>query len=304
MRNVFLIGETVYDIIFKNNKPVESRPGGAMLNTAVSLAKLGIQTYLVGDYANDTIGDIIDDFLVQNKVKTDYITRYDDAKSRLALAFLDDENNAEYSFYKIRKEGQARIERPEFKYGDIVLFGSFYGIKAEIRPDLLNLLKSADDSGAIIIYDPNFRKAHLPIKEQIQPFIKANILRSDIVKGSDEDFKNIFDLDKPSEVYEMLLKQNKSVFFIYTANKNGVWVFYNNREYYYEVPQIEPLSTIGAGDTFNAGLIYSLIENNIKEISPDSINDLFINKAIDKAVKFSQKVCMSYDNYLNGDVLE
>ncbi|MCF0206705.1 MAG: hypothetical protein HUK15_04690, partial [Bacteroidales bacterium] len=59
MRKVYCIGETVYDIIFRNGKVVDSSPGGTVLNTAVSLGRFGEKVYVVGDQANDAVGNII-----------------------------------------------------------------------------------------------------------------------------------------------------------------------------------------------------------------------------------------------------
>jgi len=305
MRQVFNIGDTVLDIIFKNNKPVEARPGGAMLNTAISLSRLGIPVHLIADIADDVVGKIIEDFLTENNISTDYLTRYesDTAKSRIALAFLDDNNNANYSFYKIRKSGKAYLHLPEIKEDDIVLFGSFFGIKLEIREDLLKILNHAKKQKAIIIYDPNFRKAHLGLKQHVIDFLNENIEISDIVKGSDEDFENIYDLNSADAVFDKL---NNSVCknLIYTANKYGVWSKTTTLKQYYPAHNIDPVSTIGAGDTFNAGLIYSIIKNNILH---NDLNNLSLEKwsdLIKTAIDFSSSVCMSYDNYLSVDFLK
>ena len=45
MRRIFAIGETVFDIIFKDGKPITSTPGGSLLNTAVTLGRLGLDVY-------------------------------------------------------------------------------------------------------------------------------------------------------------------------------------------------------------------------------------------------------------------
>lgn len=303
MRNVYTVGETVYDIIFKNGNPIEARPGGAMLNTAVSIGRLGIPVHLVGDYANDPVGDIIEKFLVNNQVSTKYVSRYDEGKSRLALAFLDDENNAAYSFYKIQKKSKAEIRCPEFKENDIVLFGSFYGIKDEVRSDLLYILKTAKKNNAIILYDPNFRKAHLGILPEVMPFLKENLALSDIVKGSDEDFANIFNTNSHEDVARIVKHTGKAQ-LIYTANKHGVWLHSSVLHKHYPTPAIQPLSTIGAGDTFNAGLIYSLIKNNITYSDIQNIKMHVWDNIIDTAIQFATHVCLNYDNYISQEFAE
>ena len=66
MRRIFAIGETVYDIIFKGTQPVSAKPGGAMLNTAVSLGRLNLPVHFISEYGYDIVGDIINNFLNKN----------------------------------------------------------------------------------------------------------------------------------------------------------------------------------------------------------------------------------------------
>lgn len=301
MRKIYTIGETVFDIIFKNGKAIDSTPGGAMLNTSVSLGRLNLPVSIVGDYSSDYIGRIIDAFLDENGVNRKYITKYENAQSRLALAFLDNDNNADYSFYKIRKDKKVTIAYPVTTKDDIILFGSFYGIKSDIRSSLKSFLLNAKENGSIIIYDPNFRKAHLNILPEIYPYIMENIEMADIVKGSDEDFENIFATKTPKDTHAKISKEVKLNNFIYTANKFGVDIVSKNNTSHYSVPGINPISTVGAGDTFNAGLIYGLLKYNI---TTENINDIEKNiwdKIIKIAIDFSIDVCMSYNNYLSKE---
>jgi len=305
MRQVYTIGDTVYDIIFKNNQPIEARPGGAMLNTAISLSRLNVNVHLVADIAKDVVGKIIEDFLIDNNISTKYLSHYDGntAKSRLALAFLDENNNADYSFYKIRTTGKAYLEIPDIKENDIVLFGSFFGIKHEIRENLLEILNLARKQNAIIIYDPNFRKAHLEIKDSVMPFVTENIEISDIVKGSDEDYENIYNT-KNAEEYFKTVANLKCKNLIYTANRHGVWLKTANLNKHYNAQNITPVSTIGAGDTFNAGIIYSLIKLDIKQKDINNMTEETWNNLINTAIEFSSSVCLSYDNYICKDFLK
>ena len=297
MRKIYAVGETVYDIIFKNNKPVDAKPGGALLNTAVSLGRLNTEVFLVGDLADDAVGEICLDFLKENNVKTEYIYKYTDAKSRIALAFLDENNNARYSFYKIRKTGKAKLVFPEPQKDDIVLFGSFYGMKKEIRPELVAFLKEARKAGAIIVYDPNFRAAHKDMLDDVKPMILENIKLSHIIKGSDEDFLYIFGKDNAPGAYK-IIRELTDAALIYTANRHGVWLYTNTYNKHYDALAIDPVSTIGAGDTFNAGIAYSIVKNKLFFDKSDKISRDYWDKIITNSIKFSGHVCMEYDNYV------
>ncbi|MBR3799955.1 MAG: carbohydrate kinase [Bacteroidales bacterium] len=302
MRKIYCIGETVYDIIFRNGKAVESCPGGTVLNTSVSLGRMGEKVYVVGDQANDAIGNIIADFLSDNNVSTKYLTLYNDAKSRVALAFLYDTREPAYSFYKIRVNGEIKITFPEVKQDDIVLFGSFTSIKAEVRDDLMACLRQAKDAGAILIYDPNFRPSHLKDRERALPLIKENLEIADITKGSNEDFQLIFESNSALDTNE-IVKGYGCRNFIYTANKYGVNLFTPDFHKVFDVPRITPVSTVGAGDSFNAGLIYGLIKQNVYASDLENMSLEVWRKVIYCAISFATHVCCSYDNFINDEFI-
>lgn len=302
MRKIYCIGETVYDIIFRNGKAVESCPGGTVLNTSVSLGRMGEKVYVVGDQANDAIGNIIADFLSDNNVSTKYLTLYNDAKSRVALAFLYDTREPAYSFYKIRVNGEIKITFPEVKRDDIVLFGSFTSIKAEVRDDLMACLRQAKEAGAILIYDPNFRPSHLKDRERALPLIKENLEIADITKGSNEDFQLIFESNSALDTNE-IVKQYGCRNFIYTANKYGVNLFTPDFHKVFDVPRITPVSTVGAGDSFNAGLIYGLIKQNVYASDLENMSLEVWRKVIYCAISFATHVCCSYDNFINDEFI-
>ncbi len=300
MRKVYTIGETIYDIIFKDEVPVAAKPGGALLNTSVSLGRLGIHVSLVGDLADDVIGKYIIKFLNKNGVNTDYIYTYTNALSRLALAFLDDANNAEYSFYKIRKEGEAQLKYPDIQNGDVVLFGSFYAIKQELHPKLIEFITYARHAGAIIVYDPNFRTAHRPELPKLKPMILQNMALSHIIKGSDEDFLNIFGTDNAPSTFEALETLTDAA-LVYTANRHGVWLQTKYRAEHYNALAIHPVSTIGAGDTFMAGIGYTIVNDNLEFSDAHKLSETAWDKIIQNSIQFSGHVCLHYDNYVSEE---
>lgn len=298
--NIFTFGETVYDIIFKNNQPVAAKAGGSMLNTSVSLGRIGLNVNFVSDLGKDNIGDNIMNFLTENNVCVNLIERYENRNTAIAIAFLNDLNDASYTFYKDFPENRLSSLIPGFEKGDIVLFGSFFAITESIRPVLLKFLEQARKSGCIIIYDPNFRSAHLNELAKLKPFILENIAISNIVRGSDDDFKYIFAANKVQEAYDNL-KLSGCCNLIYTANRNNVIMMTENQTLSVAVPEIMPVSTIGAGDNFNAGLIWTLVNKNISKNelgnpSPELMKEILLN-----GISFSSEVCMNYDNYISWE---
>lgn len=299
MRKVYTIGDCVLDVIFENNKPVDAKPGGSFLNSSVTIGRLGVAVSLISELGKDRVGDQIKEFLEDNNVNTQHITSFSDTNSNLALAFLDESKNADYSFYKTRKGLKSCVVFPEsVNKNDIVLFGSFLAIKEEFREPLVAFLKKCKEQGAILIYDPNFRSQHLPLLPDVLPYIKENMKLADIVKGSDEDFKLICNAENDDRAFTWLKKFSNAM-LIYTANKNGLSI-YTESKHQFQVPQIVPISTVGAGDTVNAAIAYFLVRNEINQIN--ELSDADIKDMVSYAIKFSQEVCMVYDNFLPAEL--
>jgi fructokinase len=298
MRKVYTIGDCVLDLFFEGNKPVEARPGGAFLNSSISLGRLGINVSLISELGEDRVGMQIIKFLEQNDVLTNNISRFTNTNSNLALAFLDEQKNADYSFYKTRKGLKSCIVFPDdVQESDVVLFGSFLAIKKEFRADLTAFLQLSKEKGAIVIYDPNFREQHVPLLHKVLPFIEENMALADIVKGSNEDFELICAAKSIREA-KLWMQPFSSAILIYTANKNAVSVF-ADKEFAYSVPQIQPVSTVGAGDTFNAAIAFYLITANLYKSEIMNVKEEQIKEMVQIAVRFSQHVCMGYDNFLS-----
>jgi fructokinase len=296
MQMIYTIGETLLDIIFKGREPQTAKPGGSAFNASITLGRLGAPVNFISEMGNDRVGDLIAEFMEENGVAARFISRYAPGQTAIALAFLDERSDAEYEFYKDYPEQRLAVDFPDFQKDDILLFGSFYALNPGIRPRVKELLEKADKAGAIIVYDPNFRRSHLPERDQLVPVIRENIGYATLVRASDEDLSNIFDTEGPDEAWEKIGSLTDAL--VYTANAKGVELRTSSQNLHMEVERIEPVSTIGAGDTFNAGLIYGLWKRGVTREQIGTLDRTRWEELISTAMLFSRAVCMSFDNYL------
>lgn len=159
MRKVIGIGETILDIIFKNNQPHTAVPGGSTFNGLISLGRLGVPVSFISEVGNDRVGDIIRDFMMENNLSTRYVDRFPDGKSPISLAFLDDDSNANYTFYKEYPKQRLDVPLPEINEDDIFIYGSYYSLNPALRGRMVEFLNYAQASSRqILYYDPNFRR--------------------------------------------------------------------------------------------------------------------------------------------------
>ena len=302
MRKVIGIGETILDIIFKNDEPIGAVPGGSVFNGIISLGRAGVKCGFISETGDDRVGRRIISFLEENHVDASSINVYPESKSPVSLAFLNEQNDAEYIFYKDHPHDRLDFVFPEIQTDDIVMFGSYYAVNPVIRPQVQGFLEYARDKGAILYYDVNFRASHQNEVMKLNANILENLEYADIVRGSQEDFEVMFNKHDAETVYKAQISfycKN----FIYTQGSEPVEVRGTGgfaRQY--PATQMETVSTIGAGDNFNAGFVYGLIKYGItREMLETGLKAEQWDGLIGLAQQFSANVCKSIHNSIGQE---
>ena len=302
MRKVIGIGETVLDIIFKGDQPIQAVPGGSAFNSVISLGRAGVPTMFISEAGNDRIGRQVLSYLEDNGVDASNVCVFPDSKSPISLAFLDGQNNADYIFYKDHPHDQLDFVNPDVGEDDVVLFGSFFAINPVVRPQVHGFLEYARQHGAILYYDVNYRSSHKNDLVKVTPNLLENFELADIVRGSDEDFEVMYNKKEADSVYrsEISFYTKK---FIYTRGSQPVEVRAENGFCkQYPVPPTETVSTIGAGDNFNAGFVYGLIKYGITRNDIEAgLTEQQWDQLMACAQAFSANCCQSLSNSIDAD---
>ena len=310
MRRIYGIGETVYDIIFRNETPQRAVPGGSCFNSLISLGRCGLHPTMVTETGDDHVGSIITQFMEENGVSTDFVTINPGTKTHISLAFLDENNDARYQFYKDHASASVEPRFPEFHADDVVLFGSFFAVNPVIRNYTREFLQRAHDAGCILYYDVNFRAAHKADLPKVLSNIEENMRLATVVRGSTEDFECIYGTTDAEEIFTQHISALCSN-FICTAGPGVIHAFNaGTHTTVRNAPlEIQTISTIGAGDNFNAGFIYAICRNNLllSDFAPSSDTDASHASAerfvrlIPMGESFAQNVCQSWDNYVSKE---
>ena len=283
------IGETVLDILFKNDQPQKAVPGGSTFNSIVSLGRAGVSCIMVTEVGGDHIGDLICRYLVENGVSSEFVCRQEGVKSHITLAFLDEHNDAQYVFYKDHASVALDGKLPQIQHDDIVLFGSFFAINPAIRPAVSTMLHNARNVGAWLYYDINFRKTHIPDIPVVMASIEENMRLSDVVRGSMEDFGYLYGLQSGEAIYQQVRQFCDTL--ILTDGARLIRIYTPKGCESYEVQKIETVSTVGAGDNFNAGYIYAMMQGLDEQAS-----------RIEMAQRWSQDVCRQIGNNISDEL--
>ena len=289
-KRVIGIGETVLDILFKNDQPQKAVPGGSTFNSIVSLGRANVPCVMVTEVGGDHIGDLICRYLVENGVSSEFVCRQEGVKSHITLAFLDEHNDAQYVFYKDHASVALDGQLPQIQHDDVVLFGSFFAINPAIRPAVSTMLHNARNVGAWLYYDINFRKTHIPDIPDVMTNIEENMRLADVVRGSMEDFGYLYGLQSGEAIYQQVRQFCDTL--ILTDGARSIRIYTPKGCETYPVQKIETVSTVGAGDNFNAGYIYAMMQGLDEQ-----------SMRIEMAQRWSQDVCQQMGNNISDELV-
>ncbi|MBR1667365.1 MAG: carbohydrate kinase [Bacteroidaceae bacterium] len=300
MRKVIGIGETILDIIFKNEQPTAAVPGGSTFNGVISLGRIGVPVTMITETGNDRVGRTIKQFMEDNGIDSTHVCMYEDGRTAISLAYLNERNDAEYTFYKDYPNARLDVEWPVVNKDDIVMMGSYFVLNPVLRGKVKEFLDYATKQEALIYYDINFRSSHASEAIKLYSTILENFEYASIVRGSTEDFQNMFRLTDPEKAYK------QEVFYhckqmICTDAEGEICLFSPSVNKRYKVNKIETVSTIGAGDNFNAGIIFGLMQEGIGRDNIAALSEEQWNRIIAHGMAFAAEVCQSLNNSISKE---
>lgn len=305
-RKIVGIGETVLDIVFKEGRPQAAVPGGSTFNAMVSLGRTAgvlapeVPVVMVTQTGDDMVGEMVTSFMKENNVSTEAVNCRPGTQTTVSVAMLNEKNDARYEFFRDKSGAADSFADIEFHEGDLVLFGSYFAVNPALRDYTRRIMKAAHEAGAVIYYDINYRKNHLADLPVTLANIEENCAMSDFVRGSSEDIACIYGSDNAPEVYEKhISKLCKN--FICTHGAGPVEVFSEGVHAEYKTAKVKTVSTIGAGDNFNAGFVYGLLTNAMGKSEADAMSKASWTTLVRTAKKFSAAVCRSLYNYVDKD---
>lgn len=234
-------------------------PGGAVFNTAIALGRLGAECGLFSGISTDYFGEILADALNASNVASNLAIRTS-RPTTLAFARLVD-GQPSFSFYD---EGTAgRMIRPDdlpdiptavsaMFFGGISLVGEPCGSAYEA-------LMTREAASRVMMLDPNIRPAFISDTAAYRARIERMMALADIVKVSDEDLRWLAGDGAIADLAKRFLSRGPKVVFV-TEGARGATAFARDHQVFVAAEKVEVIDTVGAGDTFNAGILAALHE--------------------------------------------
>lgn len=251
---VVSIGEALIDIVQPQTGEATEHVGGSPANVAVGLAALGHPTLLATNVGDDERGQRITDYLAERDVELTPGSR-DAARTSTAKALLDADGGATYDF-----DLSWDIQVPDLSNVAHVHTGS---IAATLQPGASAVFEALARARttATVSYDPNARPTIMGESHEARSQIEECIGRSDLVKASVEDIEWLYQGASPEDVARLWGRLGPPLVVI-TDGSEGALVYQSSTDTQVRVaaPKVEVVDTVGAGDSFMAGLISGLLD--------------------------------------------
>ena len=232
--------------------------GGSCLNIAVGMARLGAPAGFVGGISTDLFGRIIADHALASKVDLRYATRSD---HQTTLAFVRTvAGEPQYAFYDEQTASRNWTYRPgSIAYDAIqaIHVGSTTLANATGAAETLAMVEDARGS-VTISFDPNCRPNLVQHKTSYVARMDAFAALADIVRMSDVDFEFLYGGGDDAGRAKALIGAGTSLVVV-TRGMNGARAWHRKGHVVdVPAPAVDVVDTVGAGDSFQAALLFAL----------------------------------------------
>ncbi|WP_149140930.1 carbohydrate kinase family protein [Gemmobacter caeruleus] len=255
-------GEALIDMLPRESTEGEAcfapYAGGAVFNTAIALGRLGAPSAFFSGVSTDMLGEILADTLTASRVDTRFLAR---SGRPTTVAFVKLVNGqATYAFYD---EGTAGRELTVAQLPDLpaeveALFLGGISLVNDPAASTYEALQAREAATRVTMIDPNIRPGFIAGKEDTyRARIERMIARADIVKLSDEDLHWLMGAGDLTALARSIVAKGPQVVFI-TEGAAGARAVTATQDRFVAATPVTVADTVGAGDTFNAGVLAAL----------------------------------------------
>ena len=272
---ITVMGEALIDIIVDPDGEVTSVVGGAPLNTARTLARLGESVAFLGGVSSDAFGRRIHRLLTSDGVAM-ALPDLVEQPSTLAIAQIDEHGAATYRF--MMEGTSAAAVTPELAVAAIspdctAIHVGTLGLVLQPLADAAVAVVAAARPEQIVMVDPNCRPSVMTSSEVFDRTLTAVLTRADIVKVSGDDLAFMSPGVDPLIAATQLQARSGAV-VLFTDGANSVWVITGAARVELEVPKVPVIDTVGAGDSFSGGFLAYLSQHGLHRDSVSQIEVL------------------------------
>ena len=292
MTEITTIGEVLIDLtqtgVNGQNVPVfAANPGGAPANVAVAAARLGASAAFIGKVGRDGFGAYLTGVLTENGVDASGV-RADETPTTMAVVTVAPGGERSFRFVRgadaLLTEGE--VDTALVEGAKILHFGSVSLTAEPARSATLFAARHAREHGVLVSYDPNYREALWPDREEAVARMCAPLPLADVLKLSDEELPLLTGTDDPAEGTRRLADRGVSLVLLTLGGEGAFWRWQGKTGL---VPGVATAvaDTNGAGDTFLGAVLSRLVRRGERPLEGLTVRELedilaFANRAASK----------------------
>ena len=296
---ILCCGEALIDMIatptVSGGEGFVPHSGGAVFNTAIALGRLGAPVGMLTGLSSDMFGLQLGDALQTSHVDASHVIR-SDRPTTLAFVQLKD-GHASYSFMDENSAG--RMLTPEDMPAQLPAVSALYfgGISLACEPcaDAYAALLDRHGSDRAVMLDPNIRPGFISDQTRYRTRLNRMIGQADVIKVSDEDLDWIIPgPESVSDKVRLLLQAGPAVVIVTRGSQGASGFLADGSETSVPVQPVQVVDTVGAGDTFNAGVLAELDRSGhltkagVRALTPDTLRAALAKGAEVAAVTVSR----------------
>ncbi|MCH9676502.1 MAG: carbohydrate kinase [Actinomycetia bacterium] len=251
-----VMGEALIDIIVSPEGEIDSVVGGGPVNTARTIARLGIQASFIGGISQDALGKRVRRLLDSDGVNCAVETACPEPTT-LAIATLDESGAAAYQFLMNGTSSLSITPDVALKALDHRAMAVHIGTLALVFRPLSQATRaviSALSTHQLLMVDPNARPSVMNDPTEFWETFNASLVRADVIKVSGDDLDYMFPELSNHEAAVEIQKKSQAV-VLFTDGSQGVHVFTELEDFSCDVPSVDVVDTVGAGDSFSGGFL-------------------------------------------------
>ena len=269
-------------------------PGGSSLNTAVALGRLNQPVGMLTGISNDIFGKQLIAHLEESSVECSLVVR---SNLDTTLAFVRAESlegNVEYAFYaKETADRSISVKNLPKSLPDNIEVLEFGSISLVMEPSASSYehLMLRESTKRFISLDPNIRPDFIPDALAFQKRFDNWLDHVDLLKLSNADLEWLYPNSNIDDAVSYILSKKVQAVFL-TLGEKGAWAYTKNHQIFAETPVVSVRDTVGAGDSFHAGLLHKLaMMNKLKLGQFKEIKENELQASLHFAMKVAALTC-------------
>ena len=304
MPNVICLGELLIDfcageqdVSLSEAKTFVKAPGGAPANVAVGVVRLGLSAGFIGAVGNEPFGHFLEGVVAGAGVDTSHLVKVDDVRTSLAFVAARSDGLKDITFY--RNPGADMCLSPEHidpgyvASAEALHFGSISRIDESPRAATDKARRLADEAGAMITYDLNWRPTLWADPDTARKRIFEGFEAATVAKIADEEWDFVFGTRDFDSGARTLL--DAGVHLVIRSEGEGGATFASPAASGHEPAfRVEVADTLGAGDAFMACLIVELLTHWRRGVKPAQLDAAELRRIVRRANAVGALSCTAH----------